>query len=72
MKDPAAVFLMAYATRLRNGPRKRASWEQPINTHQLTNAEARMAAALIEGLAGSIEAGLHLEDAPRDPTQSHD
>lgn len=51
--------LMAFAARLRSGPRKRESWELPISPHQPDPDAADYAAQLIEGLAGSLDAGIH-------------
>jgi hypothetical protein len=46
----------------RAGPRPRAAWEAPINPNQHDREFASAAAALIQGLASSIRAGLAGED----------
>lgn len=61
-RERTSVFLTSFAARLRTGPRKREGWEQPISPHQYAPEVAGPASHLIDGLAGSIAAGLHHQE----------
>ena len=62
----AADFLDAFAKRVRHGPRPRGRWEAPIPTHQWDGEDGARLAIMVEGLAGSLRAGVYFADLEKD------
>jgi hypothetical protein len=61
-REATARFLDAYAERVEKGPRRRESWEPPINQVDFSEGEKGLVATAVRGLASSIRAGLHVEE----------